>query len=126
MMQTTNGFGLQSETHTRGRSPSLSLLPEKRQKKLKSRSEKRCANEPAAIDRRPRCGNGRVESRLSERASKRAVPREFQQEHPCPSTGRTSRARPGYRKDHILPLAVGGRDAVSNMQSQTILMRRLR
>src|SRR5260370_19951592 len=31
----------------------------------------------------------------------REVTREFQREHPCPSTGRTSGACPGYRKDHI-------------------------
>ena len=50
----------------------------------------------------------------------REVTREFQQEHPCPSTGRTSGACPGYRKDHIKPLACGGPDAVSNLQWQTI------
>src|SRR5580704_5827944 len=48
------------------------------------------------------------------------VTREFQQEHPCPSTGRTSGACPGYRKDHIKPLACGGPDAVSNLLWQTI------
>jgi hypothetical protein len=50
----------------------------------------------------------------------REVTREFQREHPCPSTGRTSGACPGYRKDHVEPLACGGPDAVSNMQWQTI------
>ena len=50
----------------------------------------------------------------------REVTREFQREHPCPSTGRTSGACPGYRKDHVKPLACGGPDAVSNMQWQTI------
>jgi hypothetical protein len=50
----------------------------------------------------------------------RAVTREFQREHPCPSTGRTSGACPGYRKDHVVPLACGGPDAVSNLQWQTI------
>jgi len=50
----------------------------------------------------------------------REVTREFQREHPCPSTGRTSGACPGYRKDHIKALACGGPDAVSNMQWQTI------
>jgi hypothetical protein len=34
-----------------------------------------------------------------------AVTREFQREHPCPSTGQTSGACPGYIKDHIKPLA---------------------
>jgi len=49
-----------------------------------------------------------------------AVTREFQREHPCPSTGQTSGTCPGYRKDHIRPLACGSSDAVSNMQWQTI------
>jgi hypothetical protein len=50
----------------------------------------------------------------------RKVTREFQREHPCPSTGRTSGACPGFRKDHIKPLACGGPDTVSNLQWQTI------
>jgi hypothetical protein len=49
----------------------------------------------------------------------REVTREFQREHPCPSTGKTSGACPGYRRDHIKPLACGGADAVSNLQWQT-------
>ena len=36
---------------------------------------------------------------------------EFQRERPCPSTGFTTGACPGYRKDHIKPLACGGPDA---------------
>jgi hypothetical protein len=50
----------------------------------------------------------------------RAVTREFQREHPCPSTGLTSGACPGYWRDHIVPLACGGPNAVSNMQWQTV------
>jgi hypothetical protein len=50
----------------------------------------------------------------------REVTREFQREHPCPSTGKTGGACPGYRKDHVEPLACGGPDAVSNLQWQTI------
>jgi hypothetical protein len=50
----------------------------------------------------------------------RAVTREFQREHPCPSTGLTTGACPGYWKDHIVPLACGGPDAASNMQWQTV------
>jgi len=49
----------------------------------------------------------------------REVTREFQREHPCPSTGRTSGACPGFVKDHVKPLACGGADAPSNMQWQT-------
>ena len=50
----------------------------------------------------------------------REVTREFQREHPCPSTGKTSGACPGYRKDHIRPLSCGGADAVQNLQWQTV------
>jgi hypothetical protein len=50
----------------------------------------------------------------------RAVAREFQREHPCPSTGLTTGACPGYWRDHIVPLACGGPDSVSNMQWQTV------
>jgi hypothetical protein len=49
-----------------------------------------------------------------------AVTREFQREHPCPSTGQTTGACPGYWKDHIVPLACCGRDIVTNLQWQTI------
>jgi hypothetical protein len=50
----------------------------------------------------------------------REATREFQREHPCPSTGRLSGACPGYTKDHVIPLACGGPDAVSNLQWQTV------
>ena len=49
-----------------------------------------------------------------------SVKREFQRQHPCPSTGRTTGACPGYIKDHIRALDCGGPDAVSNMQWQTV------
>jgi hypothetical protein len=48
------------------------------------------------------------------------VKREFQLTHPYPATGLTSGPCPGYVKDHIVPLACGGPDTVSNMQWQTI------
>ena len=43
----------------------------------------------------------------------------FEKSHPCPSTGRTSGACPGYVVDHIKPLKRGGADSPSNMQWQT-------
>ena len=49
----------------------------------------------------------------------REVPREFEQQHPCPSTGATSGACPAYIRDHIVPLRDGGADATWNMQWQT-------
>jgi hypothetical protein len=45
-----------------------------------------------------------------------AAKREFQPEHPCLSTGRTSGACPGYVQNHIVPLAYGGPDTVANLQ----------
>jgi hypothetical protein len=50
----------------------------------------------------------------------REVAAEFQREHPCPSTGKTRGACPGYVKDHVNPLCNGGPDAVANLQWQTI------
>lgn len=40
----------------------------------------------------------------------------FQHIHPCPSTGKRTGACPGWAKDHVVPLACGGCDAVSNLQ----------
>jgi hypothetical protein len=47
------------------------------------------------------------------------VKHEFQRQHPCPSTGRTTGACPGYIKDHVVPLDCGGLDSVANLQWQT-------
>ena len=43
----------------------------------------------------------------------------FEHHHPCPSTGKTSGACPGYVVDHIMPLKRGGADDPGNMQWQT-------
>ncbi len=43
----------------------------------------------------------------------------FQHQSPCPSTGKTSDACPGYVVDHVTPLKRGGADSPSNMQWQT-------
>ena len=40
----------------------------------------------------------------------------FRSSHPCPSTGRTSGACPGYEIDHRQPLYKGGADSPDNMQ----------
>lgn len=44
---------------------------------------------------------------------------EFKKISPCPSTGESSGACPGYVIDHVKPLKRGGADAPSNMQWQT-------
>lgn len=43
----------------------------------------------------------------------------FEKAHPCPSTGRSHGACPGYVVDHINPLKRGGADRPENMQWQT-------
>jgi hypothetical protein len=40
----------------------------------------------------------------------------FRKAHPCPSTGRTTGACPGWSMDHVVPLASCGCDAVWNLQ----------
>lgn len=45
---------------------------------------------------------------------------EFREERPCPSTGKTTGACPGYVIDHIQPLKKDGPDRPSNMQWQTV------
>ncbi len=44
----------------------------------------------------------------------------FKRQHPCPSTGRSNGACPGYVIDHVKPLECGGPDNSGNMQWQTI------
>lgn len=46
---------------------------------------------------------------------------EFKKANPCPSTGRSSGACPGYVIDHVQPLKRGGADGPGNMQWQTIV-----
>lgn len=49
--------------------------------------------------------------------SRRAdVLRAFRDLYPCPSTDQKRGACPGWNIDHVIPLAVGGCDAVSNLQ----------
>jgi len=45
-----------------------------------------------------------------------AVKAEFRRLNPCPSTGLTKGACPGYHVDHREALICGGKDEVSNLQ----------
>ena len=49
-----------------------------------------------------------------------AVLRAFQRLHPCPATGKTTGACPGWVKDHVRALACGGKDEVANLQWQQV------
>lgn len=49
-------------------------------------------------------------------ARSKSVLREFRRLHPCPATGKSTGACPGWSLDHVVPLACGGCDAVSNLQ----------
>lgn len=46
----------------------------------------------------------------------RAQVRAFRAEHPCPATGRTRGACPGWHVDHVIALCSGGADRPHNMQ----------
>jgi hypothetical protein len=50
----------------------------------------------------------------------RNVPAEFQRQFPCPSTGKTTGACPGWNKDHHIPLCAGGPDTVANLNWMTV------
>ncbi len=43
----------------------------------------------------------------------------FRAANPCPATGKTAGACPGWVVDHVVPLCAGGADQPSNMQWQT-------
>lgn len=60
----------------------------------------------------PRDKHGHIQRHSSAKAS-------FKQQHPCPSTGKSHGACPGYVIDHIQALKHGGADSPDNMQWQT-------
>lgn len=49
-----------------------------------------------------------------------AVRAEFMRANPCPETGTTRGACPGWQVDHITPLKCGGPDKPTNMQWLTV------
>jgi hypothetical protein len=67
---------------------------------------------PKTYSSTARDSNGRIKRSRTARS-------DFMRQHPCPSTGKSSGACPGYVVDHRNPLACGGADSPSNMQWQT-------
>jgi len=61
------------------------------------------------------CGEPRrdAQGRMLRRADVLAA---FRKLYPCPETGKVRGACPGWAIDHVIPLAVGGCDAVRNLQ----------
>jgi hypothetical protein len=57
----------------------------------------------------PRLADGSIKRRSDVLAA-------FRKAHPCPVTGLSTGACVGWAIDHVLPLACGGCDAVSNLQ----------
>lgn len=45
-----------------------------------------------------------------------AVIAAFRRDHPCPATGSTTGACPGWQVDHVIPLVCNGADVEWNMQ----------
>ena len=70
------------------------------------------SNHSKAVGVVPRAANGKIKRDPKARA-------EFKNQNPCPSTGKSSGACPGYTVDHVNPLKRGGADSPSNMQWQT-------
>ena len=48
-------------------------------------------------------------------ARDRAEVRAFRKAHPCPATGLSRGACPGFHVDHVIPLCAGGEDRPANM-----------
>lgn len=61
----------------------------------------------------PNIGWGKFTRDSSQRAA-------FTKHHPCPATGKSRSACPGYVVDHVKPLCAGGVDQWQNMQWQTV------
>jgi hypothetical protein len=57
---------------------------------------------------------------MSAQARDPAQVRSFRKVNPCPSTGKTSGACPGFVVDHLWPLCAGGEDSPKNMAWQPV------
>ena len=78
------------------------------------RSSKSYTTHPRSTNAKgvPRNSKGRIARDPKQKA-------QFEKTHPCPSTGKSHGACPGYVVDHIRPLKRGGADRPENMQWQT-------
>lgn len=76
-------------------------------------SHSRHSTQPRAAAGVPRDLHGRI-------ARSAQAKTQFKKSHPCPYTGKSSGACPGYVVDHVTPLKRGGADNPSNMQWQTV------
>jgi hypothetical protein len=72
-------------------------------------------NRVSALEEERYCGAPRRNAR-GEIIRRADVIGAFRRAHPCPVTGMATGACPGWSIDHVIPLACGGCDAVSNMQ----------
>jgi hypothetical protein len=70
---------------------------------------------PRAADIRV-CGTEAVRNADGQIVRSSTVLKRFQEAHPCPSTGLSEGACPGWSKDHVIPLACGGCDSIENLQ----------
>jgi 5-methylcytosine-specific restriction endonuclease McrA len=105
-------YGSQHSRKTRGTSTARSRVPRSAgspRTYTNSRSYSDSGRSASAITRDK---HGRIKRSA---AAKNA----FKHQQPCPSTGRSSGACPGYVIDHLKPLECGGADSPSNMQWQT-------
>jgi hypothetical protein len=81
----------------------------------KTKAEPTSTHPLIALEEQRYCGVPRrdADGTISRRTDVLAA---FKRAHPCPATGRTSGACGGWAIDHVIPLACGGCDAVSNLQ----------
>ena len=79
---------------------------ERRTERPARRSERPASSRCAACERDT---TGRI-------ARNAAARRDFRRVSPCPATGKTTGACPGYQIDHRVPLGKGGADDPANME----------
>ena len=113
--QYTRKDGTVVRAHTRSAPGTKTAATTTRAPAGRPRTAVQATRKPPATASAPvqRGANGRI-------ARSAAAKHQFEASHPCPSTGRTTGACPGYVVDHVNPLACGGADSPANMQWQTV------